>query len=91
MGLASIYGRARANGLIDHFDRVSEMPAEQRPRALRSAMRVNQSIGIRALITISTLMAIQLALGLTLTLGFHYPLFSAPDGGVEQPSPSSTP
>lgn len=90
MGLASIYGRARANDLIDHFDRISEMPAAQRARALRSAMRVNQSIGIRALTTISVLMAIQLTLALTLTFGFQYPLFSDPRDGVEQPSPGSS-
>lgn len=95
IGLASTYGRARAAGLIKHFDKVAELDPGQQPLELRSAMRVGKSIGIRALIIILTLIGIQLVLALLLSFAFDYPLFSpeatAGMSPAVTPKPSSTP
>lgn len=95
LGLASTYGRARAAGLVDHFDQVARLAPKQQAVELRGAMRVGKSIGIRALVTILVLIGIQLSLALLLSFVFGYPLFSShAAAGISPavtPTPSPTP
>lgn len=95
IGLASTYGRARAAGLIEHFEKVAELDPAQQPVELRSVMRVGKSIGIRALIIILALIGIQLVLALLLSFAFDYPLFSPEAASglspAVTPNPSQTP
>jgi hypothetical protein len=92
-GLASTYGRARAARLIEHFERVADLPPAQQPLELQSVMRVGKSIGIRALIIILVLIGIQLLLALLLSFVFGYPFLGVEMAAGSTPAvtPSASP